>query len=72
MHCVLWERRPKTTVVWYLDDEVEGVEEFLDPAETEDRAGELLVSFRSSITAPIRDPFWAESRAHPLGDRIRP
>ena len=36
MHCVLWERRPKTAVVWYRDDEVHGLEEFVDPAEAED------------------------------------
>ena len=41
VHCVLWERRPKTAVVWYRDDEVQGVEEFADPAEAEDRAAEL-------------------------------
>ena len=43
VHCALWERRPKTAVVWYRDDEVQGAEEFLDPAEAEDRAAELLV-----------------------------
>ena len=41
VHCVLWERKPKTAVVWYRDDVVEGVEEFLDPAEAEDWAAEL-------------------------------
>ena len=41
VHCVLWERRLKTAVVWYRDDEVQGVEEFLDPAEAEDWAAEL-------------------------------
>ena len=34
-HCVVWERKPKTAVVWYRDDEAEGVEEFVDPAEAE-------------------------------------
>ena len=29
MHCVLWERKPGTAVVWYRDDWVEGVEEFV-------------------------------------------
>ena len=32
-HCVLWERRRETAVVWYRDEVVEGLEEF------EDRAG---------------------------------
>ena len=41
VHCVLWERRPKTAVVWYRDDEVRGVEEFLDPREAEERAATL-------------------------------
>ena len=44
VHCVLWERRLKTAVVWYRDDEVQGVEEFLDAAEAEDWAAELLAS----------------------------
>ncbi len=43
MHCVLWERKPETAVMWYRDDEAQGVEEFVDPAEAEDRAAELLV-----------------------------
>ena len=47
LHCVLWERKPETAVVWYRDDEVHGVEEFRDPSEAEERAGELLTSFRS-------------------------
>ena len=38
LHCVLWIRRPKSAVVWYWDGEVQGVEEFLDPAEAEVRA----------------------------------
>ena len=41
LHCVLWERRPKTAVVWYRDDEVQGVEEFVDPSEAEDWAATL-------------------------------
>ena len=41
VHCVLWERRPKTAVVWYRDDVVEGAEEFEDPAEAEDWAASL-------------------------------
>ena len=41
LHCVLWERRPKAAVVWYRDDEVQGVEEFEDPGEAEDRAATL-------------------------------
>ena len=41
VHCVLWERRPETAVVWYRDDEVEGVEEFRDPAEAEEWANSL-------------------------------
>ena len=45
VHCVLWERRPKTAVVWYRDDAEERVEEFEDPAEAEDRVGELLTGF---------------------------
>ena len=45
VQCVLWERRPKTAVVWYRDDEVLGAEEFVDPAEAEERAGELLRGF---------------------------
>ncbi len=48
VHSVLWERRPKTAVVWYRDDEVQGVEEFMDPGEAEDWAEELLTSCRSS------------------------
>ena len=47
MHCVLWERRTETAVVWYRDDEVEGVEEFEDPVEAGDWAEELRTSFRS-------------------------
>ena len=42
VHCVLWERSPKTAVVWYRDDEVLGVEEFVDPAEAEEWAATLL------------------------------
>ncbi len=41
VHCVLWERKPKTAVVWHRDDEVQRVEEFLEPAEAEDRAATL-------------------------------
>ncbi len=41
LHCVLWEQRPKTAVVWYRDDEVQGAEEFEDPAEAEDWAATL-------------------------------
>jgi hypothetical protein len=41
MHSVIWERRHKTAVVWYLDDEVEGAEEFVDPAEAEEWASSL-------------------------------
>ena len=48
VHCVLWERRPKTAVVWSRDGEVEGVEEFVDPAEAEDWANWLIVSFSLS------------------------
>ena len=47
VHCVLWERKPKTAVVWYWDGEVQGAEEFVDVAEAEDRAGELLRGFRA-------------------------
>ena len=47
VHCALWERRPKTAVVWYRDDEVQGAEEFADPADAEDWAGELLRGFRA-------------------------
>ena len=43
VHCVLWVRRPKTAVVWYRDDEVQGVEELVDPAEAEDWAARLRV-----------------------------
>ena len=36
VHCVLWERKPKTAVVcWYRNDVVEGVKEFQDSAEAE-------------------------------------
>ena len=44
VHCVLWIRKPKTAVVWYRDDEVQGVEEFLDAdeAEAEDWAATLI------------------------------
>ena len=41
VHCVLWERRLETAVVWYRDDEVQGLEEFPDAAEAEDWAAEL-------------------------------
>ena len=41
VHCVLWERRPQTAVVWYRDDEVQEVEEFEDLAEAEDWAASL-------------------------------
>ena len=41
VHCVLWERKPKTAVVWYRDDVVEEVEEFEDAAEAEDWAAAL-------------------------------
>ena len=47
VHCVLWRRWPKTALMWYRDDDVQGVEEFVDPAEAEERARELLASFRS-------------------------
>ena len=58
VHCALWERRPKTAVVWYRDDVVEGVEEFRDPAEAEDWAAALLTSFRSSSHCSTKpDPF---------------
>ena len=43
VHSVLWERRPKTAMVWYRDDEVQGVEEFLDPFEAEAWAASLRV-----------------------------
>ncbi len=41
VHCVLWERKPKTAVVWYRDDVVEGAEEFEDPSEAEEWAATL-------------------------------
>ena len=41
VHCVRWERKPKTAVVWYRDDVLEGVEEFLDSAEAGDRVATL-------------------------------
>ena len=41
VHCALWERRPKTAVVWYRDAEVQRVEEFLEPAEAEEWAESL-------------------------------
>ena len=41
VHCVLWERKPKTAAVWYRNDEVQGVEEFPDPREAEERAATL-------------------------------
>ena len=47
VHCVLWERRPKTAVVWYRDGEVQGVEEFVEAADAEDWAGELLTAFHA-------------------------
>ena len=53
VHCVLWERRPKTAVAWYRDDEVQGVEEFLDPAEAEDWAGNLYATLNAT---PSIDP----------------
>ena len=28
IHCVLWERRTETAVVWYRNDEVQGAGEF--------------------------------------------
>ena len=42
VHCVLWGRRTETAVVWHLDDEVPGVEEFVDPAEAEDWVATLI------------------------------
>ena len=36
IHCVLWERRTETAVVWYRNDEVQRVEEFVDSGEAED------------------------------------
>ena len=41
VHCVLWIRKPKTAIVWYRDDEVEGVEEFEDLTEAEKWAAKL-------------------------------
>ena len=41
VHCVLWERKPKTAVVWYRDDEVQRVDEFEDAGEAEDWAARL-------------------------------
>ena len=41
VHGVLWERRPKTAVVWYRDDVVEGMEELEDAVEAEDWAAEI-------------------------------
>ena len=41
IHCVLWERKRETSMVWYWDDEVQGVEEFLDPVEAEEWANSL-------------------------------
>jgi len=49
VHCVLWERKPKTAVVWYRDDEVQEVEEILDPAEAEDWAATL----RDKVTSTV-------------------
>ncbi len=40
--------RRQTALVWYRDDEVQGVEEFLDPAEAEEWANWLIVSFSLS------------------------
>ncbi len=48
VHCVLWERRPRTAVVWYRDDEVQGVEEFRDAADAEDRSKSLLIDLAYS------------------------
>ena len=49
VHGVLWERRPKTAVVWYRDDVVEGVEEFQDAGEAEDCAGALVTRIKFRI-----------------------
>ena len=46
VHCVLWCRRPKTAVVWSRDDEVEGAEEFEDPAGAEEWAATLREEVR--------------------------
>ena len=44
VHCVLWERKPETAVVWYRDDEVQGMEGLRDPAEAEDKAKDLMTA----------------------------
>ena len=44
VHCVVWERRPKTAVVWYRHGEVQGAEEFQDSAQAEDWAAALLTA----------------------------
>ncbi len=43
VHCVLWERRRETAVVWYRDDELQEVEQFEDPAEAEQWAATFRV-----------------------------
>ena len=42
--CVLWERQPKTAVVGYRDEEVQGVEAFTDAAAANERASSLGLS----------------------------
>ena len=48
LHSVLWERQPKTAVVWYRDDEVQGAEEFADPAEAKEWSSSLRDPLLSS------------------------
>ena len=52
VHCVLWERKPKTAVVWYRDDWVEGVKEFVDPADAEEWAATLREEVRLTASSP--------------------
>ena len=63
VHCVLRERRPKTAVEWYRDDEVQGAEEFVDPAEAEDWAARLRdeVAVECLEAVPPRTLSWGRA-----------
>ena len=47
-HCVLWERKPGTTVAWYRDEELLGAEEFPNVTAAEDRASSLRAELLGS------------------------
>ena len=58
IHCVLWERRTETAVVWYRNDEVQGAGEFWDSAEAEDWASSLRAELlrQTGRVLPVSTP----------------